>query len=114
MPLINITCSMLKASLVASCIILFTMIPAFECFSSVPFQQHISLKSSKVLPKYPINCKYLRWHNNHNTPLYIGASDTSNDITTNDGDKKEPSVFDQVASKGLAGVLAITVAESIF
>ena len=31
-----------------------------------------------------------------------------------DSDKKEPSAFEQVASKGLAGVLAIACAEAIF
>lgn len=35
-------------------------------------------------------------------------------LVEEDNDKKEPSAFEQVASKGLAGVLAIACAEAIF
>jgi uncharacterized membrane protein len=40
--------------------------------------------------------------------------DTQSSDIEGDNDKKEPSAFEQVASKGLAGVLAIACAEAIF
>lgn len=47
-------------------------------------------------------------------PIKLGQNSALCGKADNSADEKQPSVFDQVASKGLAGILAITAAEAIF
>jgi hypothetical protein len=73
------------------------------------FKLPINHQSSRILSSTSI--KPLTY-NVYNQPLCAKANEKSPPVV--EEEKKEPTAFEKVASVGLAGVLAIAVAESIF
>ena len=101
-----------KMSISASILIIFVCLLSHRCTA---FHYPAAIRTSASLKRCSTG---LNGFNNINNHLVYPGSFSSTKLLANVENKdeelviKEPSAFDQVASKGLAGVLAIAAAEA--